>query len=77
MMADTIQNIEIYQKSDEFMSVFRSAVQKAQAMSRLLGVANVYVINGERYYELPNGDYSRSRPRTPEKSESNRPMTPE
>ena len=67
-MADTIQNIEIYQKSDEFMRVFRSAVQKAQTMSRLLGVANVYVINGQRYYELPNGDYSRSRPRTPEKS---------
>jgi hypothetical protein len=61
-MADVLQDVDTYQKVDELMRVCRSAVRKAQAESRELGVANVYSFDGRLYYELPNGEYSRSRP---------------
>ena len=61
-MAEIVGNIETFRKADELMRICRSAVRKAQAESRRLGVANVYSFNGQRYYELPNGDYSRTAP---------------
>ena len=63
MMADVVNNIDTFLKADELMRICRSAVRKAQAESRRLGVANVYLLNGERYFELPNGDYSRKAPK--------------
>ena len=63
-MAEPLQTLEMYQKADEIMRICRSAVRTAQAESRRLGVANVYLINGQVYYELPNGDYTRERPQT-------------
>jgi hypothetical protein len=63
MMAEILKNIDTFRKADEIMRIFRSAVRKAQAESRRLGVANVYSFNGERYFELPNGDYSRTAPK--------------
>ncbi|MBM4091972.1 MAG: hypothetical protein FJ276_21455 [Planctomycetes bacterium] len=61
-MDDMLQDVGTYQKVDELMRVCRSAVRKAQAESRELGVANVYSFDGQLYYELPNGEYSRNRP---------------
>jgi len=61
-MAEVLRDVETFQKADEFMRVFRSAVRKAQAESRRLGVPNVYSIDGQVYYELPNGDYTRTPP---------------
>jgi len=61
-MAEVLQDMDTYQKVDELMRVCRSAVRKAQAESRRLGVANVYSLDGQLYYELPNGEYSRNRP---------------
>ncbi len=62
-MAQVPENIETFRRADELICMFRSAVRKAQAESRRLGVANVYSFNGQRYYELPNGDYSRMPPK--------------
>ena len=62
-MADVLCNMETFQRVEELMRVCRSAVRKAQAESRRLGVANVYCIDGQVYYELPNGDYTRTPPR--------------
>jgi hypothetical protein len=61
-MANVIRDVGTYHKVDELMRVCRSAVRKAQAESRRLGVANVYSFEGQLYYELPNGEYSRTRP---------------
>jgi prepilin-type processing-associated H-X9-DG protein len=61
-MANTLQDVNTYQKVDELMRVCRSAVRKAQAKSRELGVANVYFLDGHLYYELPSGEYTRNRP---------------
>ena len=68
MMAEALKNLETFRKADELMSICRSAIRKAQAESRRLGVANVYSRNGERYYELPNGDYSRTAPKPSRKN---------
>jgi hypothetical protein len=38
------------------------AVRRAQAEDRKKGVPNVYSINGILYYELPNGELSRTDP---------------
>ena len=38
-MADVLNNIETFRKADELMRICRSAVRKAQAESRRLGVA--------------------------------------
>jgi len=61
-MAENLLDIETYQRADEIMRICQTAVRKAQAESRRLGVANVYTIHGRRYYELPNGDYTRVKP---------------
>ena len=53
---------EAFQRMDELIRILRSAVRKARAESRRLGVANVYSFDGERYYELPNGDFTRTPP---------------
>lgn len=63
-MDETPMSIETFLKADKMMCIFRSAVRKAQAESRRLGVANAYTINGQRYFELPNGDFTRTRPKT-------------
>lgn len=63
-MPESLDDAETFRKADELIRIFRSAVRKAQAESRRLGVANVYSLNGQLYYELPNGDYSRRRPST-------------
>ena len=65
-MASVLRNMETFQKADELMRVCRSAVRKAQAESRRLGVANVYSIEGTLYYELPSGEYSRVPPELPD-----------
>jgi hypothetical protein len=62
MMAELLKNIDTFTKADELMRICRSAVRKALAKKRRLGVANVYSINGKRYFELPNGDYSCTHP---------------
>ena len=61
-MADVLKNVDTFQRIDELMRVCRSAVRKAQAESRHLGVANVYSFDGQLYYELPDGAFSRHRP---------------
>lgn len=61
-MSEVLQDMDTYQKVDGLMRICRSAVRGAQAESRRLGVANVYFINGQLYYELPNGEFSRKRP---------------
>ena len=61
-MSDAFE-FSFHQKVDEMIQVMRQAVRKAQEESRQMGVPNVYRINGQRYYELPNGDYVRELPK--------------
>ena len=70
-MSDVLQDMDTYQKVDELTPACRTAVREAQAESRRLGVANVYSFDGQVYYELPNGDFSRSRPPSAESTDRN------
>ena len=46
----------------EITRVFQEAVKEAREESRRMGVANVTEINGEIWYELPNGELTREQP---------------
>jgi hypothetical protein len=61
-MAESLEDAAAFREFDEILRVCRSAVRKAQAESRRRGVANVYSFDGQLYYELPNGEFSRERP---------------
>lgn len=65
-MANLLRDVDTFQKADELMRICRCAVRKAQAESRRLGIPNVYSFDGQLYYELPDGEYSRNRPAPPE-----------
>lgn len=54
--------LEMYVKVDEMIRIGNRAVRRAQAENRKKGVPNVYSINGVLYYELPNGELSRTDP---------------
>ncbi len=64
-MADSMQGFDTWQRAEELMAVCRTAVANTQAESRRLGVPNFYFIDGQRFYELPNGDYVQTLPSDP------------
>ena len=53
---------EALKKGEELVQIGERAVQDAQEENRQLGIPNVYSINGILYYELPNGELSRTDP---------------
>lgn len=53
---------DVYAKIDEIIRIGNRAVRRAQEESRKKGVPNVYSLNGILYYELPNGELSRTDP---------------
>ena len=69
---DELPTIETFVKADELMRICRTAVRKATENNRRLGVGNVYWFNGIRYFELANGDLTR----TPPQTSSDAPLTP-
>jgi len=61
-MASTSIPLETYEKVQDLMRIANRAVRRAQEENRRLGIPNVYSINGILYYELPNGELSRTDP---------------
>ena len=61
-MSEGHVSLETYEKTDELIRIGSQAVQRAQEENRRKGVPNVYSINGILYYELPNGELSRTDP---------------
>jgi hypothetical protein len=53
---------EVLKKGKELLRIGQRGVQEAQEENRRLGIPNVYSINGIIYYELPNGELSRTDP---------------
>lgn len=64
MIKQTVSS-ETIRKGQEFVRIGNRAVQKAQEENRRLGIPNVCSINGIIYYELPNGELSRTDPYKP------------
>jgi hypothetical protein len=61
-MASTTIPLETYEKVQELIRIGNRGVRQAQEENRRLGIPNVYSINGILYYELPNGELSRTDP---------------
>jgi hypothetical protein len=61
-MLKTIISAEALRKGEEIERIGNRAVRAAQEENRRLGIPNVYSINGILYYELPNGELSRTDP---------------
>ena len=61
-MAESQLSVETYEAIDEIVRIGNTAVAKAQAESRRMGVPNVYAINGRIYYETPTGELSTTDP---------------
>ena len=61
-MASTSIPLETYEKVQDLMRIANRAARAAQEENRRLGIPNVYSINGILYYELPNGELSRTDP---------------
>lgn len=53
---------EIIHLGLEFERIGKAGAKAAQEESRRLGVPNVYSIDGQIYYELPNGELSLTDP---------------
>lgn len=61
-MLKTTISAEALRKGEEIERIGIRAVHAAQEENRRLGIPNVYSINGILYYELPNGELSRTDP---------------
>ena len=53
---------ELRARIDELTRIGNRGVRAAQEENRRLGIPNVYSINGILYWELPNGELSRTDP---------------
>jgi hypothetical protein len=61
-MIDSISSKDRSSHIDRLIQLARRAVRVAQQHSRELGVANVYSINGQLFYEKSNGELSLTKP---------------
>jgi hypothetical protein len=64
-MASTTIPLETYERIQELIRIGNRGVRRAQEENRRLGIPNVYSINGILYFELPNGELSRTDPYVP------------
>jgi hypothetical protein len=62
MTLSNLSTIQDFQRADELIRICRSAVRRARENNRHRGLANVFWINGRRYFELPSGEITQARP---------------
>lgn len=55
-MIEKSPDTKLYEKSDALMERFRDSVRKAQNAAKSAGIPSAFVINGQRYLALPNGE---------------------
>lgn len=58
---------------DRILRIGRRATKKAQEDNRRMGIPNVYSINGQLYYELPNGELTTEDPMAGQHAEDETP----
>jgi hypothetical protein len=56
MRVEKLESLTAYQNASLFTNLFSKAVQRAKEMNRKNGLPNDFVVNGKRFYELPNGE---------------------
>ena len=58
-MIEKSPDSKLYEKSDALMERFRDSVRNAQDAAKSAGIPSAFVINGQRYLALPNGEIER------------------
>jgi hypothetical protein len=56
MRVEKLESLTAYQNASLFTNLFSKAVQRAKEINRKNGLPNDFVVNGKRFYELPNGE---------------------
>jgi hypothetical protein len=62
MKTKEINDLALYQDAVYFTYLFGKAVKEAKETNRRHGLPNDFVLNGQRYYELPNGQLTTQNP---------------
>ena len=62
MRVKHLDSLAAYQMASYYINLFSKAVQEAQEINRQNGLPNDFVINGQRFYELPNGEITTINP---------------
>ena len=60
--ASKISKLDLYERVSEFIRIGNEAVHKAQEKNRKLGISNVYGINNQVVFEMPDGTISAKSP---------------
>ena len=64
MRVQKLDSLSTYQTTSYFTNLFSKAVKEAKEINRQNGLPNDFVVNGKRFYELPNGEITRENPLT-------------
>ena len=56
MRVQKLDNLAAYQTASYFTNLFCKAVEEAKEINRKNGLPNDFVVNGNRFYELPSGE---------------------
>lgn len=62
MRVEKLKDITTYQEATHLTSLLSQAVKEAKERNRKNGLPNDFVINGKRFYELPNGEITTINP---------------
>jgi hypothetical protein len=62
MRVKYLDSLSAYQTASYYINLFSKAVQEAKEINRKNGLPNDFVINGKRFYELPNGEITTENP---------------
>jgi hypothetical protein len=62
MRVKQLDDLSVYQMASYYMTLFNKAVEEAKEINRKNGLPNDFIINGKRYYELPNGEITTENP---------------
>jgi hypothetical protein len=70
-LRECLLDIASFTRLDRILRIGRQATLKAQEESRMMGVPNVYSIDGQLFYELPSGELSTEDPFAAAEAEAN------
>ena len=62
MRVQKLESLSAYQTASYYINLFSRAVKEAKEINRKNGLPNDFVINGKRFYELPNGEITTINP---------------
>ena len=64
MRVQKLDSLSTYQMASYFTNLFSKAVKEAKEINSKNGLPNDFVVNGKRFYELPNGEITTNNPLT-------------